>query len=58
MKYILLLGLLILFVLNFTIGKLMKLITKKEIAETTEMKAKGVIYVLVLALVIVIMVYF
>ncbi len=58
MKYILLLGLLILFVLNFTIGKLMKLITKKEIAETTEMKAKGVIYVLALALVIVIMVYF
>jgi len=57
LKYILLVCLIVLFVLNFTIGKLIKLITKKEIAENTELKIRCFIYALALILVIVIMVY-
>ncbi len=57
LKYILFACLIVLFVLNFTVGKIIKLITKKEVPEKTEMTAKGIVYVLALAVVILIMVY-
>ena len=57
LKYILLACLVVLFALNFTIGKLLGYVTKKEVSEKTEMAAKGIVYVLALAVVVAIMVF-
>ena len=57
LKYILLAVLLIAFVLNFKIKAVAEAILKKEISEKQEMAAKGVVYIIALACVILIMVF-